>query len=55
MDGDAFRIYVRDVLGPTLKRGDVVLLDTLPAHKGAGIREAIAALRPSTCHPMAQT
>jgi transposase len=42
MDGDAFRIYVRDVLGPTLKRGDVVVLDNLPAHKVAGIREAIA-------------
>lgn len=22
MDGDAFRIYLRDVLGPTLKRGE---------------------------------
>jgi len=42
MDGDAFRIYVRDVLGPTLKPGDVVVLDNLPAHKVAGIREAIA-------------
>jgi transposase len=42
MDGDAFRIYVRDVLGPTLRRGDVVVLDNLPAHKVAGIREAIA-------------
>jgi transposase len=42
MDGDAFRIYVREVLGPTLKRGDVVVLDNLPAHKVAGIREAIA-------------
>ncbi len=42
MDGDAFRVYVRDVLAPTLKRGDVVVLDNLPAHKVAGIREAIA-------------
>jgi transposase len=42
MDGDASRIYVREVLGPTLKRGDVVVLDNLPAHKVAGIREAIA-------------
>ncbi len=45
MDGDAFRVYVRDVLAPTLKRGDVVVLDNLPAHKVAGIREAIAARR----------
>lgn len=41
MDGDAFRIYVQHVLAPTLKRGDVVVLDNLPAHKVAGIREPI--------------
>ena len=45
MDGEAFRVYVRDVLAPTLRRGDVVVLDNLPAHKVAGIREAIAARR----------
>ena len=42
MDGDAFRMYVQHVLAPTLKRGDVVVLDNLPAHKVAGIREAVA-------------
>ena len=41
----AFRTYVRHVLAPTLRRGDVVVLDNLPAHKIAGIREAIAARR----------
>ena len=45
MDGEAFRVYVRDVLAPTLRRGDVVVLDNLPAHKAAGIREAITARR----------
>ena len=45
MDGEAFRVYVRDVLAPTLRRGDVVVLDNLPAHKVAGIREIIAARR----------
>ena len=45
MNGDAFRVYVRDVLAPTLKRGDVVVLDNLPAHRVAGIREAVAARR----------
>ena len=45
MDGEAFRVYVQQVLGPTLKRGDVVVLDNLPAHKVAGIREAISARR----------
>ena len=38
MDGDAFRVYIRDVLAPTLRRGDVVVLDNLPAHKVSGIR-----------------
>lgn len=45
MDGDAFRVYVRHVLAPTLRRGDVVVLDNLAAHKVAGIREAITARR----------
>ena len=45
MDGEAFRVYVRHVLAPTLRRGDVVVLDNLPAHKVPGVREAIAARR----------
>jgi transposase len=45
MDGEAFRVYVRHVLAPTLRPGDVVVLDNLPAHKVAGVREAIAARR----------
>jgi transposase len=43
MDGEAFCTYIRHVLAPTLKPGDVVVLDNLPAHKVAGIREAITA------------
>ncbi len=45
MDGNAFRVYVREVLAPTLRRGDVVVLDNLPSHKVAGVREAITARR----------
>lgn len=45
MNGEAFRVYVEKVLAPTLRRGDVVVLDNLPAHKVAGIREAVAARR----------
>lgn len=45
MDGAAFRTYVQHLLAPTLERGDVVVLDNLPAHKSAGIREAITARR----------
>ena len=43
MDGEAFLIYVRRVLVPELKRGDVVIMDNLPAHRVAGVREAIEA------------
>ncbi len=43
MDGPAFRTYVEQVLVPELRKGDVVVMDNLPAHKVAGIREAIRA------------
>lgn len=43
MTGKRFLAYVERCLAPTLKRGDIVMLDNLPAHKAAGIREAIAA------------
>jgi transposase len=43
MNADAFRAYVRHVLAPTLRAGDTVVMDNLPAHKVAGIRELIEA------------
>ena len=43
MNRSAFLAYVRQVLAPELKRGDVVILDNLPAHKGSRLREAIEA------------
>lgn len=43
MDGVAFRAYVEQMLAPTLKPGDVVVMDNLPAHKVSGVREAIEA------------
>ena len=42
MNGTVFLAYVRQVLLPTLEPGDVVVMDNLPAHKAAGVREAIA-------------
>ena len=41
MNGIAFQAYVDQVLVPTLSPGDVVSMDNLPAHKPAGIRDAI--------------
>ena len=40
-NGAAFRAYVGQALAPELERGDIVVLDNLPAHKVAGVREAI--------------
>jgi transposase len=43
MNGAAFHAYVEQVLVPTLKPGDIVVMDNLPAHKGAPIRATIQA------------
>ncbi|WP_374764483.1 IS630 family transposase [Yunchengibacter salinarum] len=41
MNGPAFLAYVRQVLVPTLKPDDVVVMDNLPAHKVFSVRQAI--------------
>ena len=43
MTRDWFLAYAEQVLCPTLRPGDVVILDNLPAHKGPAIRKAIEA------------
>ena len=43
MNRAAFQAYVDQVLVPTLHPGDTVIMDNLPAHKGAGVRRAIEA------------
>lgn len=40
-DGPAFAAYVTELLVPTLRPGQVVILDNLSVHKGAAIRTAI--------------
>jgi transposase len=42
-DGATFLAYVEEVLVPTLKRGDIVIMDNVGVHKVAGVREAIEA------------
>jgi len=44
MDGPSFLAYVEQVLVPTLRKGDIVFMDNLRAHKIDGIREAIEAV-----------
>ena len=41
MHGAAFLAYVEQALVPTLKPGDIVIMDNLPAHKPKAVREAI--------------
>lgn len=43
VDGIVFKIYVEEVLCPTLSEGDIVIMDNLPGHKVAGIKELIEA------------
>jgi hypothetical protein len=41
MHGAAFTAYIEQVLVPTLRPGDIVVMDNLPAHKPAAVRKAI--------------
>lgn len=43
-DSDVFRTYIAQALCPALLPGDVVVMDNLPPHKAAGVREAIEAV-----------
>src|SRR5438270_876036 len=41
MNGQLFLAYVKQRLVPTLREGDVVVMDNLGSHKAAGVVEAI--------------
>jgi transposase len=43
MDSETFEWYIKEQLAPTLRSGQVVVLDNLTAHKAASIRQAIEA------------
>ena len=43
MNGNVFLAYIEQVLVPTLSPGDAVVMDNLPAHKAAGVQDAIEA------------
>jgi len=43
MNGSTFLAYVKQCLVPTLRRGEIVLMDNLPVHKVAGVADAIEA------------
>jgi transposase len=41
IDGESFRTYVECVLVPTLREGDIVIMDNLGSHKGKAVRQLI--------------
>jgi transposase len=43
MNGERFRLYVETVLVPSLRPGDIVIVDNLGAHRGKAVRRAIRA------------
>ena len=43
IDGESFRIYIENVLVPTLRPGDIVIIDNLGSHKGKAVRQLIRA------------
>jgi len=43
INGERFLLYVEKVLAPTLRFGDIVVMDNLGSHKGKAVRRAIRA------------
>ena len=43
INGEAFLFYVEKVLVPTLRHGDIVIMDNLGSHKAKAVRRAIRA------------
>ena len=43
INGESFLAYVTQVLVPTLKPGDIIIMDNLGSHKGRAVRAAIRA------------
>src|ERR1700720_4237976 len=43
INGECFLLYVEKVLVPTLRPGDIVIMDNLGSHKGKAVRQLIRA------------
>jgi transposase len=44
INGESFKAYVEQILTPTLKPGDVVVLDNLGSHKSSAVRQMVRAV-----------
>lgn len=45
VNGNVFTAFVDQVIVPTLKPGDIVIMDNLSAHKVSGVRDAFEAVK----------
>lgn len=50
LNGELFRAYVERMLAPSLRPGDIVVMDNLSSHKVSGIVEAIEAVGASVMY-----
>jgi putative transposase len=41
INGERFRLYIEKMLVPTLRAGDIVIMDNLGSHRGKAVRQAI--------------
>lgn len=44
INGESFRLYVDQVLIPTLQPGDIVIMDNLGSHRSSAVRRALRAV-----------
>ncbi|RTQ45298.1 hypothetical protein EJV47_25815 [Hymenobacter gummosus] len=49
VNGDVFALYLDQILGPTLRASDVVVLDNLPTHKVEGLAALVEQRASCTC------
>ncbi len=50
LNGQNFLNYIQNTLAPTLKKGDIVVMDNLRCHKVKGIKEAIESVGASVLY-----
>jgi putative transposase len=43
INGESFRLYIDEVLIPTLRPGDIVVMDNLGSHRSSAVRQALRA------------
>lgn len=50
LTGQLFLEYIRTTLVPTLRNGDIVVMDNLQCHKVSGVKEAIESAGATVCY-----